>query len=177
MYLDVKLEHLSDKLIRWELYTKEINLCSKFPSNEWSKIITDISSDKEWNQFLSDYKDIIECYILIDNFNNNIIGFIYIYLESYSCRVLSIHGGGWNTSTKLSILYYRGIFKMIDSILNQNIKLRTSCLKDNTKAFNYIKSLGFVKFREDEKFFYFWINRRRINLNKIYKRIKNQTKI
>ena len=51
------------------------------------------------------------------------------------------------------------------------MKVRTSCLISNINALSFIKSVGFVIYKKEEKYYKLWINIKRLHLSRIYKYI------
>lgn len=160
---------VTDGIIKWEPYLKEEPLCIRFPYNEWHKIVSDIHSDSEWADFIEEYSDFITCYILRKCSDNCAIGFLYILNDNPNKHIVSIHGGGWNKSLGSSLLYYRGYICMIEYLLQKGMKVRTTCLINNINALNFIKSVGFVIYKKEEKYYKFWINIKRLHQSKISK--------
>lgn len=165
---EVDFSCLTDGIIEWRPYQGE-DLCCKFKKDDWNKIVFDVFSDLEWKQFVNEYSDIVNCYTLYLCSTNEILGFVYLYLESFSERVISIHGGGWLFSLRIVKFYYRGMFCLLKYLLENGIKVRTYCLKSNKRAQRFIKSIGFVKYKEGINIYYFWINKKRLIINKVYK--------
>ncbi len=167
------LESISDSIIKWEVFSNE-KLCEHFPLEEWKLMVSDIESDKEWGTFLHNYRDFIKCYVLYICKTKQEIGFVYLYNESKHFNVVSVHGGGWGKSTILSIMYYRGILLMIEYLLNQGRKVRTSCFVGNDRALRFLTSIGFVRYLTTENAYYMWINLKRLQNSKIYKYLKRE---
>lgn len=163
-----------NQILRWDLYDGE-SLCSRFHVQEWNKMVSDIYSDAEWKKFLTEYNDVVKCYILRTNHDDKEIAFVYLYNESGSFDIVSIHGGGWNKSIGLSILYYRGLILMIETLLKQNVKVRTTCMSSNTRAYNFLRSVGFVKYSSVDDVICMWINEKRLMQSSIYKRYCKQS--
>lgn len=159
-----------DCIIRWVDYKQEA-ICSNFSNNDWQLIASDIHTDEEWRKFVVEYCELIECYILETKNDDKPIAFIYLYKDSISNNVISIHGGGWGKSIHLSILYYRGLIVMIRFLLNKGIKVRTSCQLGNDRALRFLKSIGFVKYESSDTYHYMWINEKRLTNSAIYKRL------
>ena len=164
------LEPISDTIIKWEAFSGG-KICERFPLGEWKLIVSDINSDKEWSEFLKEYKMFVKCYILYTCKDNKEIGFIYLYNESNSFDVVSIHGGGWGKSVSLSILYYRGLILMIEKLIDKGRKVRTSCFLGNDKAFRFLRGIGFVKYKTTDNAHYMWINQKRLQNSQIYRYI------
>ena len=167
------LESISDSIIKWEVFSNE-KLCEHFPLEEWKLMVSDIESDKEWSTFLNDYRDFIKCYVLYIRKTEQKIGFVYLYNESKLFNVVSVHGGGWGKGTKMSLMYYRGLLLMIEYLLNQGRKVRTSCFVGNDRALRFLTSIGFVKYHTSDNSHYMWINIKRLQNSKIYKYIKRE---
>ena len=163
-----------NQLLRWDLYDGE-SLCNRFDIQEWNKMVSDIYSDAEWKKFLTEYNAVVKCYILRTNYDDKEIAFVYLYNESGSFDIVSIHGGGWDKSIALSILYYRGLILMIETLLVKNVKVRTTCTMNNTRAYKFLRSIGFVKYRSVDDVIYMWINEKRLKQSSIYKRYCNQS--
>ena len=43
---------IPDSYVKWDVYKKDITIYSKFVLKEWNRIVSDIYSDDEWNNFL-----------------------------------------------------------------------------------------------------------------------------
>lgn len=162
-----------DSIIEWRKYSKEDNIFNKFHREEWNKIISGFSSNDEWNDFLLIYKNNIECFSLYNRKDNNLIGFAFISLEDFKRNIYSIHGGG--CSKKNCFLYFRGFICLLSHLLNLGIKIRTVSYKENNKAIRFLHATGFVKYQEKENVFRFWINKKRLQSSKIYKRTISNT--
>lgn len=158
-----------DGIVEWVDYEQEA-VCSKFSCDEWQLIASDIHSDEEWRQFVAEYCDLVECYILKLKSNGKSIAFVYLYRDPLSNNVISVHGGGWGKTMRLSLLYYRGLIVMLEHLLNLGFKVRTSCLIENKRAYRFLQSVGFVKYNSFEGYVYMWINEKRLKSSAIYKR-------
>lgn len=161
-----------DKNIKWESYdAQKERVCSRFESKEWRKIISGIHTDQEWNEFLTRLAGYTHCFVLYPSERNTPIAFILLMQEDEKGKVISIHGGGWDKSVRLSLLYYRGLIVMIEHLLKQGFKVRTSCLIANERAFRFLRSVGFVKYYSTDTKHLMWINAKRLESSSIYKRI------
>lgn len=162
MLLDFDGSFASDDTIQWRPYCDEDIICNRFSIGEWHKMVTDLHSDDEWRLFVSEYDDIVACYVLCRRTDNEPIAFLYVYLEDYSRRLVSVHGGGWGKSLRLSFLYYRGLISMIGCLFAHGFRVRTSCLKTNQHALRFLRSVGFVVYCHEGNFFKMWINHYRL---------------
>ena len=72
---------VSDLFIKWKPYAAGDTVCAKFPLKEWNKIAGDIYSDKEWEDFVLNYKHSVKCWVLQKNANNEQLAVIYIFNE------------------------------------------------------------------------------------------------
>lgn len=160
---------LNDSVIRWDLFNNE-DIFSKFKPNEWSLIVSDIYSQQEWQNFINDYCDLVCCYVMRTCRDNREIAFVYLYNEVGIFEIVSIHGGGWDKSLCSSLYYYRGLILIIKELISQNIKVRTSCFENNYRAYKFLRSVGFVRYNTSNGMIYMWINKRRLQSSKIYKR-------
>lgn len=163
-------QSLSDSFVKWEPYCGEL-IVERFSNEEWKLMVSDICSDEEWKSFLDCYSDFLRCYILRDVSKNKEIAFVYLYNELHDFRVVSIHGGGWDRSIHLSLLYYRGLILLIYELLKQERKVHTSCMCQNIHAYRFLQSIGFVKYLTTDKAHYMWINEKRLKNSRIYRRI------
>ena len=157
-----------DSIVRWDYYNEE-DIFEKFSSEEWQMMVRDVYSADEWKKFVIEYSDFVDCYILRIQSNSEEIGFIYLYKESLSGHIVSIHGGGWGKSMHLSRLYYRGMMLMVEHLLNKGLKVHTSCKIENERAYRFLHSMGFVKYCSSDRYHYMWINETRLKNSKIYK--------
>ena len=163
---------LWDNYIKWIPYMQaEYEICSKFTLGEWNKIVADFNTEKEWKCFLSDCENYVQCYMLYRCKDNTPIAFSYYLQEDEKGVVVSIHGGAWKREEKDTLLYYRGFIILIQALLNTKIKVRTACLKDNKVAERFIRSVGFVQYKETSTSFLFWINKYRLKRSRIYRYI------
>ena len=55
---------IEDSIIKWEPYTEKDLVCARFPREVWHNIAGDINSDKEWSNFVLNYKNSVKCWIL-----------------------------------------------------------------------------------------------------------------
>lgn len=160
----------SDNVIEWKPYRAEL-LCSMFPLQEWQQIVSDINNDTDWAIFLTEYSEFVKCFVLYRRKDNKPIAFAYILQEDEQGNIVSFHGGGWDKSISHTLLYYRGMIQLIKTLLNNGLKVRTACTTKNTIAYRFIKSAGFVNYRNSDTYRYFWINKKRLISSKIYKLI------
>lgn len=161
-------DSISDDKIKWEPFSNE-TLCSRFSFDSWHKMVADIDNDKDWAQFLGEYSDLVRCYVLYCKLDNEPIAFAYILQEDEDGKIVSFHGGGWCRSVKHTMLYYRGMIRLVESLLERGLKVRTACKLDNIIAYRFIKSAGFVNYRNGEKYHHFWANEKRLYNSKIYR--------
>ena len=166
----IKILALKDDSVEWVPYMQtERIICNRFPLSEWHKIVADFNSDEEWHSFLAECKDYAQCYVLYRCRDNMPIAFSYYIQEDEKGQVVSIHGGAWGE--KNTLLYYRGFIILIQALFDAKIKVRTACLKNNKIAERFIRSVGFVQYKETSTQYHFWINRKRLINSLIYKRI------
>lgn len=164
------IELNSDDVIEWKAYRAE-KICTMFPFHEWHQIVADVDNDTDWENFLTEYDEFVKCFVLYRRKDNRPIAFAYILQEDEQGNIVSFHGGGWHRSVMHTMLYYRGMIRLVESLLNDGLKVRTACLKENDIAYRFIKSAGFVNYRNSDTYRYFWINKKRLISSKIYKLI------
>lgn len=163
-----KVNLIENRIIKWVAYTKNENICNRYPLDLWHLAVHDIDSDEEWADFLSK-SNAVKCYVLKMRSNEESIAFVYIMQEDFEGKVVSIHGGGW----KNPMLYYRGYVLMLKHLLDNNIKVRTSCQLLNKAAIRFSRSVGFVPYRYTEDEVFMWISTQRLTGSKLYKRFYN----
>lgn len=159
---------ISDGIVEWHKYTDGECLCKRFPLAEWHLIVSDVDSDKQWEDILHN-STYVNCYTLKISKSHETIGFVYTKHEDDHGRIRSIHGGGWGKTTRLSMLYYRGLILMVHTLLQEGIKVRTSCLKENIRALRFLRSIGFIPYTYTDTYVYMWINKNRLTNSTIYK--------
>ena len=71
-----------------------------------------------------------------------------------------------------TLFHYRGMMLMIEAILSQGVKVRTACLVTNERAYRFLRSIGFVKYRTTAEVIKMWINEKRLRNSKMYKRFR-----
>ena len=159
----------SDGIVKWVPYSREEQICSRFPLDNWHSAVHDIDSDTEWADFLEESL-FVKCYVLKLCANNKSIAFIYTIQEDLTGKILSIHGGGWESP----LMYYRGYVLMIKHLLDQGFKVRTYCQLSNSAAIRFDRSVGFVPYRYTEEEVFMWISSERLENSKLYKRFYNE---
>ena len=160
-----KDNQISDGIIKWIPYHREEKICERYSLDDWHSAVHDIDSDEEWANFLEESL-IVKCYILKLCSNDKSIAFVYTIQEGFTGKVLSIHGGGWESP----LMYYRGYILMIKHLLDQGYKVRTYCQLSNDAAIRFDRSIGFVPYRYTEEEIFMWISRKRLENSKLYKR-------
>lgn len=156
---------LTDGVVEWLNYSIGDIICSKFSPEKWNLILRDVGSDRGLANFLED--NLIECHILRECKGNDTVGFIFLLPECSSKKIVSIHGGGWGHNP---YLYYRGYILIIEHLLHQGIKVRTYCDAVNERAIRFNRGVGFVRYKQTDHRIYSWINLKRLQSRKIYKR-------
>lgn len=160
----------SDGVVEWHKYTGGEHLCKRFPLPEWHLIVSDVDTDEELEDILRN-STYVNCYTLKISKSHETIGFVYTKHEDDYGRIRSVHGGGWGKSTRLSLLYYRGLILMVHILLRKGIKVRTSCLKVNIHALRFLCSIGFVPYFYTDTYVYMWISEKRLYGSRIYKHL------
>lgn len=155
----------SDNIIKWVPYSRYEKICSRFSLDDWLSAVHDIDSDKEWADFLED-SFFIKCYVLKLCSNNKSIAFVYTIQEDFAGKILSIHGGGWESP----LMYYRGYILMIKHLLDKGIKVRTYCQLSNPAAIRFDRSVGFIPYRYTEEEVFMWISHKKLENSKLYQR-------
>lgn len=165
---------IDDDKTQWRIYDGEMPICSRFSIDVWHKMVSDIHSDEDWKQFLIEYPDLIRCYVLFLKKTRQPIAFTYIMVEDDCEKIVSFHGGGWDKSLFMSLMFYRGMIALVTSLLNAGLKVRTACDLDNIRTYRFLKSAGFVCYRTTAERYLFWINISRLINSKAYKYFNNK---
>ena len=158
---------IADDFVRWEPYAKEDILCKRFSPDEWHMIVADIQSDEEWADFLIENPDFVRCFVLKRCDDCHSIAFIYLLKEYDDERIISIHGGGWESP----LMHYRGYILMLKALLDQGFKIRTYCQLSNSAAIRFDRSVGFIPYRYTEEKVYMWLSQYSLQRSKVYKHI------
>ena len=168
---------ISDGVIYWALYDGTEKVCACLDKEEeWHLAVSDIDTDEEFAEMVSSCKT-IKCYTLRLCCDDSSIAFIYTKYIDERNRVVSIHGGGWGRSFSSSRHYCRGVILMVKYLLEQGLKVQTSCLLENKRAYRLMHSIGFVKYRIDKGYVDLWINKERLHRSKMYSYLYPQTSI
>lgn len=167
---------ISDGVIYWALYDGTEKVCTRFDKEEWHLAVSDIDTDEEFAEVVNTCQT-IKCYILRLCCDDSSIAFIYTKYIDERNRVVSIHGGGWGRSFSSSRHYCRGVILMVKHLLEQGLKVQTSCLLENKRAYRLMHSIGFVKYRIDKGYVDMWINKERLHRSKMYSYLYPQTSI
>ncbi len=157
----------SDEIIYWTPYNRSEIICGRFNINEWHLVVFDVDSDTSFANAI-EASDNIKVYILKRHIDDKSIAFLYTKIENKKKSIVSIHGGGWGKSMYLSLLYYRGVIIMIENLISKGYMVRTTCLYSNHKAYKFLHSIGFVKYKTSHNQFYMWINLKRLHNSNIY---------
>ncbi len=168
MFLPIK-----DSVIKWEEYNNE-ELFKNFSFDDWNLIVAGVETSEEWSDFLNTYRNWVKCYVLRTCLDGKVLGFVYLYNEKGNFETVSVHGGGWGKSLSHTMYYYRGLILIIEYLILQGKKVRTSCVLGNNNALRFLKSIGFVKYLTTVNAHYLWINEKRLHNSKIYKYIHRQ---
>lgn len=169
--LVVDIPYISDSVIEWKPYKNGDDIVSKFSAEDWHKIASDVDSEEVLQNLFEQHPDKIRGYVLYEVASSTPIAFVYILKEYSKRRTVSYHGGGWNRSPKLALLYYRGCILLIKRILESGIRVHTTTANDNKRAFKFMHSMGFVPFRKTDEKTYQWVSLKRLLNSKIYKRL------
>lgn len=161
------MDVITDAIVKWVPYTKDEVVCGRYPLNVWHRAVHDIDSDEEFASFLTNFSDVVKCYILKTCHNDRSVAFLMILNEKHQeCPVVSVHGGGWESPLQ----YYRGYVLMLKHLLEQGFKVRTYCQLTNPTAIRFSRSVGFVPYRYSEEKVFMWINMKRLKSSKLFQR-------
>ena len=159
---------IGDAVLSWKPYKNGDDIVSKFSPEEWHKIAFDIDSEEQLQNLFDSYPYRIRGFVLYENATANPVGFVYVLKERKALNTVSIHGGGWNNTMTSTLFHYRGMMLMIEAVLSQGVKVRTACLVTNERAYRFLRSIGFVKYRTTADVIKMWINEKRLHNSKIY---------
>ena len=136
-------ELIKDEFIKWEPYTEVENLCIRFSSDEWHKIVSDVHSDNEWCNFIKENADFIRCYILKCHKDNRPIAFVYTL--------------------------NRGYVLILKTLLENGYKIRTYCSLNNHKVLRISKGIGYVVYKKTETEVHMWLSLYNLKRSKVFK--------
>ena len=153
--------------VRWDDYAPSDRFLYTFKKEDWEKVSGEINSSDDWDRFVSENKEYFKCFVLRKGDCPNILAMLYLVNENLDWTVVSVHGGAVSGCSAVDM--YRGYILMLEALLDANIKVRTACHVDNTKAIRLNRSLGFVKYQLIGEKIGFWINKKRLTSSSIYK--------
>lgn len=155
-----------NELVEWKHRSTE-SIIDSFKESDWKRIFSDIPDIHSLNDFLSN--DYGKCYVAYNIKTNLPFAFVYAYIEDEKNLKVSLHGGGWISGNTL--LNYNAYILLIDTMLENGIKVRTTCRPDNDIAMRFNRSIGFIKYYTSKNYHYLWISKERLHKSEIYKRI------
>ena len=164
--MDFSFPLLSDNHVEWRKRTNE-PLMDFFKEAEWVSIFSDVTSAEELEDLMN--MDCGQCYVAYNPVSDTPFGFIYVYVEDEQTKKVSIHGGGWLPNHAL--LNYRAYILLIEALLQQGFKVRTSCRLDNMRAFRFNKGIGFVNHYTSKNYRYLWISEKRLHSSSVYRHL------
>lgn len=154
------------KIISWRKFRKE-SLIEKFSVEDWHKILSDIDKQEEFNELLK--YDCVKCFVAYHTQREEPFAFVF------TCTVgdkIFVHGGGWTANNTLN--NYTALIILLERFFKKGLKVRTSCLVGNDKAFRFLHSVGFIKYYSSSAYHYMWLPYKRFVSTPIYKRIKQR---
>lgn len=155
MGLDFILPH--DSSVEWRRRIGE-PLIGLFSDTDWRLIFPDVENEEQLEKFMQ--MDCGRCLVAYNKGTSMPFAFIYVYMEDERERKVSLHGGGWQPNN--AFLNYRAYIVLIESLLQQDFKVRTACELDNVKAARFNRSIGFVNHYTSSNYRYFWISEKRL---------------
>ena len=159
---------VQNQIVQWRKYQGE-NLMSYFSNDDWLKIFPDVFTHERLNDFFSWSTGV--AFVAYDKKTNSPFAFLYIYIEDAKKQVVSIHGGGWQHTNLL--LHYHSLFLMLEALLSKNVKIHTSCIPNNYRAYRFLRSAGFIKYMQTENYIYFWLSAKKMRKSPIYAKLMN----
>lgn len=168
MYKQLSNIVAEDSAIIWQKYQRE-NLMSFFSDEDWHRIFLDVYTHEHLNEFFCRSTGV--AFVAYDKKSNSPFAFLYIYIEDAKKQVVSIHGGGWQHTNLL--LHYHSLFLMLEALLSKNIKIHTSCIPNNFRAYRFLRSVGFIKYMQTENHIYFWLSAKKMRKSPIYQKFIN----
>ena len=155
-----------DSVILWQKYQGE-DLMSFFSDEDWHRIFPDVFTYERLCEFFSWSSGV--AFVAYEKKSHKPFAFLYVYIENSRKRIVEIHGGGWHNGSVL--LHYHSLFLMLDALLAEGLKIRTACIPTNTRAYRFLRSVGFVKYLQTENYIYMWLSTRKLKNNFLYKKM------
>jgi len=150
---------------------ENVDVVSKFKSDDWHLIVKDIDTNEEWVQFLKEDPGFIQCYLLSTKEDNQPFAFFYLLHEYEDERIVSFHGGGWNNSIHFSMLHFRSAFLIAKSLEEQGMKVRTRCFASNEKAYRFLREVGYIKYRLNGNLIEMYHSEKKMKRSKLYQKM------
>lgn len=157
----------TNNVVRWSPYKGE-TIVGNFAESQWGKIFSDINSDEELKKFESEKYG--NGYVVYECKNNESIGFVYLLVESVQNKRVFVHGGSWSDNARLK---YASLLTVASALFNINVKIHTTCMIDNERAFRFLHSIGFVKYYSTKKYHYMWLPYKRFVNTFLFQKMKN----
>lgn len=145
----------SDDYVKFMPYSLEDELLSKFSPEAWELIKSDIKNEEDWSDYLINLSSVLSCLMISSVASGRQIAFILLSIVNSTPLVISFHGGGWASNMGEVRLYYRAMDLIFKYLKRKDVKIQTSCLRINQRAYHFILSLGCVLESIDEDRYYF----------------------
>ncbi len=152
--------------VEWKRRSTE-DIFNLFEPQEWHKIFADITTREQFEDFLS--SGVGECWVAYDKQKDKAIAFVHLHMAGRGDNVV-VHGGSWTDNPSIN---YISLLCILDSIFSQGFGIRTSCLCENKKAYRFLHSVGFVKYRTADGYHYLWLDENRFRNTVVYNRFIN----
>lgn len=151
-------------MIEWRCLCEE-GIVSRFTLDEWHNIVSDISTEEEFHDFLQN--EFIHGYVAYNRANTP-VAFALLIEELWRGNQVQIHGGCWSGSAWDS---YEAMITLIEMLFKDGKAVRSQCTLENTRTTRFLQSLGFINHYTSAHYRYFWLPYKRFVNTSIYKRI------
>lgn len=161
--------------IRWIPMPNTYKLVRKFHPDEWKKISTFATTDKDLRDFLNDYKTISKIFLChkIEDKDNH-VGFIWMIYDNYLRHSVMIHGGSWQASKISTYVFYRALLSFVEHLIDCGFKVHSKCNLGNTQSLRFLRGCGFRPYAYDGNCVKLYITQREIDRSKIFQWIKRR---
>lgn len=149
--------YIENDRIMLRLYNPdEDEIYSKYSPEDWNMIFYNVD-EKSFKEMGRQFIDRV-ILVAIDKNDDNPFGFICIQ-ESHDIPMeVCFHGGTWRHDTKSILLEYNATDCILQFMLDKNFNIKTTCYISNIKADRFLKSLGLVEYKVDEKLSYKYLD-------------------
>lgn len=117
-------------------------ILSKFPQEDWKKIVSWIHSEKELFDNMQELPNSLAALAYISKNSGDPLNFILLLRDHpFDYNIVSFHGGSWSSP----FITFRTGRQLLQALFRCGFKVRTSVNTDNRPAQRFVEALGMKK--------------------------------